>query len=488
MTSTTLQSQAVLGKRKAELHPKSYIIRLGTASPEIARAALSDSDANARSAFIAPASLDPDTRSRRRKTYCCTHTGCTKSYTKPSRLAEHERSHSGDRPFECETCKKTYLRDTHLHAHQRTHLPESERPLVCPQPGCGKRFWTTQHLRVHVDWHNGMKPFICSQPSCGQSFSKNYQLRAHISSAHSPPDTKPYQCTHTGCTKSFNTNQHLQNHTRIHDEKRYVCVNGTCLPSPGSSPSYFPTWTALQHHLRTSHPPTCTSLSCNGRTFSTQKGLRAHQRLHEQQAEELHLNCAGSDSDEDVADKPSPRKRRRGGELGRDWICEYESCRKDFKSKKALKTHTDVTHLGRRDFVCTYTSCNKSYGYKHLLQRHTAKAHTSMAADSSESASGTEAETESSGQIEMLTGKAYTKRLENSKALPCSHPRLVGLLASVLIRNNNTDNRVSTMIMNEPCDFVFYRAYDLRRHLKTFHNVEVDKVTVDNWVRSIRDS
>jgi general transcription factor IIIA len=65
--------------------------------------------------------------------------------------------------------------------------------------------------------------------------------------------------------------------------------------------------------------------SCNGRTFTTQHNLRAHQKLHERQ--ELETVLAGVET---PITADSPRKRRRGGELGRDWKC--DKCGKEFKS------------------------------------------------------------------------------------------------------------------------------------------------------------
>lgn len=89
---------------------------------------------------------------RRQTRYFCTWGGCCKSYAKPVRLAEHMRSHTGERPFECthEGCNASYLRDTHLVAHMRTHLDEKDKPFTCEEDECGKKFWTNQHLNRHV--------------------------------------------------------------------------------------------------------------------------------------------------------------------------------------------------------------------------------------------------------------------------------------------------------------------------------------------------
>ena len=48
-------------------------------------------------------------------------------------------------------------------------------------------------------------------------------------------------------------------------------------------------------------------------------------KLHDQRVlEHEHENSEEEDG--------PPRKRQRGGEVGRDWKCEMEGCTKDFKS------------------------------------------------------------------------------------------------------------------------------------------------------------
>lgn len=106
-------------------------------------------------------------------------------------------------------------------------------------------------------------------------------------------------------------------------------MHAACLSARGASPTYFSTWTALQHHTRTAHPPTCGHPTCNGKTFKSHKGLRAHQKLHDQSHVE---GIVGADSDAETDLDEPPKKRRRGGDVGRDWICDVGGCGKDFKS------------------------------------------------------------------------------------------------------------------------------------------------------------
>lgn len=56
--------------------------------------------------------------------------------------------------------------------------------------------------------------------------------------------------------------------------------------------------------------------------------MRAHIKLHEERDVEMEIGDADSGNE---TDRP-PKKKRRGGEQGRDWKCEFVGCDKDFKS------------------------------------------------------------------------------------------------------------------------------------------------------------
>jgi hypothetical protein len=142
--------------------------------------------------------------------------------------------------------------------------------------------------------------------------------------------------------------------------------------------------------------------------------------------------------------------------------------------KKALTTHTNITHLGQRDHVCPHEACKRAFGYKHLLQRHLAKRHSASSASESSDEDATFFPTPAAAKLDIdtITGNNYaqaaSKKLKAAKALQCPYPHLDDLAA---------------VADGLPCDYVFSRAYDFRRHLQSEHDVIVDKDSVDLWVQ-----
>ena len=161
--------------------------------------------------------------------------------------------------------------------------------------------------------------------------------------------------------------------------------------------------------------------------------------------------------------------------------------------KKALATHHNIAHLGRRDFVCPHEHCKRAFGYKHLLQRHLTKLHAPSGSESGSDNEGEHTETEpesphmSTMDIDLITGKAYATRakdaVKQASKLQCPYPELPPLLS--------TDSSEATSTSSKrvhACQYVFSRAYDLRRHLQAEHGVEVDREKVDEWVRGEKDA
>ena len=84
--------------------------------------------------------------------------------------------------------------------------------------------------------------------------------------------------------------------------------------------------------------------------------------------------------------------------------------------------------------------------------------------------------------IETITGEAYAKRAEemvkSGKSLRCPYPHVQSLTDA------NFHACADSSSSRSNCDYIFSRAYDLRRHLSASHDVNVSKETIDEWVKS----
>lgn len=60
---------------------------------------------------------------------------------------------------------------------------------------------------------------------------------------------------------------------------RYACLHPDCASKPFAE-RQFGVWSALQKHTKAAHPPRCHYAQCVGKTFTTTFGLRTHLKLH----------------------------------------------------------------------------------------------------------------------------------------------------------------------------------------------------------------
>ncbi|XP_033053504.1 zinc finger protein 653 [Trachypithecus francoisi] len=122
---------------------------------------------------------------RKGKTKVCPHPGCGKKFYLSNHLRRHMIIHSGVREFTCETCGKSFKRKNHLEVHRRTHTGET--PLQCEI--CGYQCRQRASLNWHMKKHTAEVQYNFTCDRCGKRFEKLDSVKFHALKSH--PDHKP---------------------------------------------------------------------------------------------------------------------------------------------------------------------------------------------------------------------------------------------------------------------------------------------------------
>ena len=298
---------------------------------------------------------------------------CHKGFSKNFDLAQHVRSHTGERPYQCVICGRGFAQKSNVKKHMTTHkvwplghktLPNNDiseqKKSDKAEEEDGTTMEGTEITKINVDTietHKDIQQqtsvktgYQC--PYCQQTLDKYTDFKTHLK-LHE--EEKSYKCTVRGCGQLFQDLDLFLDHTSSHENKQYRCH--VCS-------KMFDDLNQLNLH---SYVHLTDEQTREKQFFQCSKCKNKYTSM---EALDHHLDTASHSFSCDICDKEFAAERFLRKHLAvthSEGLYECKVCNKKMKNESYLKSHMMI-HTGELPFSCK--ECGMKFNRKDKLKRH----------------------------------------------------------------------------------------------------------------------
>ncbi|KAK4705876.1 hypothetical protein P7C70_g338, partial [Phenoliferia sp. Uapishka_3] len=298
-----------------------------------------------------------------------------------------------------------------------------------------------------------------------------------------------------------------------------MCIHPSCMALPLAS-RQFPTWSSLQKHSKSAHPPTCHYSECSGKTFTTARGLKWHLQIHsrkegegsdtekrrkrtrekgkgkqresEEEAEETATDLE-TGTEVEVEDEEEEWDRMESEREERmDAAKKWEGSRKRRRLEKEEAVAAEIEQVMVEEdrntpFACHAGKCKRRFKSPYSAKARALTDHTSLkhSVNTTTATNATESpKTDPSPSaapavpvLDLLTGANYN----TTRKFACPYPAILSI-SQPLELEDISDEDAEEGEEGAECAYAFGRIYDLERHLRSWHRIEVHREELREWM------